>query len=89
MAFFDLSLDQLRAYTPPRDEPADFDAFWRDTLADAERTPLDARFEPFDSGMRLVETFDVTFSGYGGQPIRGWLVLPRARSGPLPCVVEY
>ena len=31
----------------------------------------------------------MTFSGYGGQPIKGWLLLPRVRSGSLPCVVEY
>ena len=31
----------------------------------------------------------MTFAGYGGQPIKGWLLLPRDRSGPLPCVVEY
>ncbi len=30
MAFFDLSLDQLQTYKPPRNEPDDFDAFWRD-----------------------------------------------------------
>jgi len=76
----DLALDQLRSYLPPRDEPADFDAFWQQTLADARQTPLDARFEPVDYGLRTVETFDVTFSGYGGQPIKGWLQLPQQRS---------
>jgi cephalosporin-C deacetylase len=39
--------------------------------------------------MRTVECFDVTFNGYGGQPIKGWLLLPAQRSEPLPCVVEY
>jgi len=28
--------------------------------------------------------------GFGGDPIKGWLHLPRARTdAPLPCVVEY
>jgi len=89
MALFDLSLDQLRSYLPERGEPADFDAFWQQTLADARQSPLDARFEPVDYGLSTVETFDVTFNGYGGQPIKGWLQLPRQRSGTLPCVVEY
>ena len=89
MAFYDLSLDELRSYQPPRYEPADFDAFWQDTLAEAGRSPLDPRFEPIDCGLRTLEAFDVTFNGYGGQPIKGWLMLPRQRSGPLPCVVEY
>ncbi len=86
---FDLPLDQLQTYRPPRDEPADFDAFWAQTLLEARRYPLNAVFEPVESGLKLMDAFDVTFGGYGGQPIKGWLLLPKARSAPLPCVVEY
>ena len=89
MAFFDLPLDQLREYRPDRTEPADFDSFWSGTLAAARQHPLNARFEPVDYHLKTLETFDVTFAGYGGQPIKGWFILPRERSGPLPCVVEY
>jgi cephalosporin-C deacetylase len=39
--------------------------------------------------MRNLEIFDVTFNGYGGQPVKGWLLLPTQRAGKLPCVVEY
>jgi cephalosporin-C deacetylase len=86
---FDMPLEQLKTYLPPREEPPDFNAFWAQTLAEARGLPLDAVFEPVDYGLRTVETFDVTFNGYGGQPVKGWLMLPRQRSGPLPCVVEY
>lgn len=86
---FDLPLDQLETFRPPREEPDDFDAFWRGTLDETRSFPLSARFEPADFGLTTVDTFDVTFNGYGGQPIKGWLLLPRVRSGKLPCVVEY
>jgi len=89
LAYFDLSLDDLRTYRPDRHEPADFDDFWQRTLAEARATPLQPEFAPVDIGLRLVDTFDVTFNGWGGHPIKGWLLLPRHRSGPLPCVVEY
>jgi len=89
MAFFDLSLDQLKAYKPERDEPADFDAFWQSTLAEARSYPLNATFEPVDYNLRQLDSFDVTFNGYGGQPVKGWLQMPRHREGPLPCIVEY
>ncbi len=89
MAFFDMSLDQLNAYRPAREEPGDFDAFWQETLDQARGTELCAEFAALDCGLRTVEAFDVTFRGYGGQPIKGWLLLPRERSGRLPCVVEY
>ena len=89
MTFFDLSLDELQRYVPQRHEPEDFDAFWQETLAATRQYPLDARFVPIDYHLRTVECFDVTFNGYAGQPIKGWLLLPAQRDGPLPCIVEY
>ncbi|MFQ5795606.1 MAG: acetylxylan esterase [Candidatus Bipolaricaulia bacterium] len=87
--FFDMPLEELKIYRPPRNEPTDFDVFWGQTLAEARGFPLNAVSEPVDYGLRTVETFDVSFNGYAGQPIKGWLLLPRQRSDPLPCVVEY
>ena len=86
---FDLPLDQLKTYNPPLDEPGDFMTFWNTTLADARRYPLGASFSRVESHLKLVETFDVTFAGYGGQPIKGWFVVPAVRQGPLPCVIEF
>jgi cephalosporin-C deacetylase len=36
-----------------------------------------------------VESFDVSYPGYGGAPIRAWLHLPAGRTERLPVVVEY
>ena len=87
--YFDMPLDQLRTYRPERTEPADFDAFWSKTLGEARKYPLEARFEPVQTELKFLDMFDVTFNGYGGQPVKGWFVLPSVRSGPLACVVEY
>jgi cephalosporin-C deacetylase len=89
MAFFDLPIDQLETYVPIREEPADFDSFWKSTLDEARTYPLNAKFERVDYGLVAQETYDVTFSGFGGQPIKGWLILPSQCNGKLPCVVEY
>jgi len=89
MAFYDKPLSELRTYVPDREEPADFDAFWAGTLAESRRHALDAVFAPVETGLRTVDAFDVTYSGYAGQRIKGWLMLPKARSGPLPVVVQY
>src|SRR5512147_1550916 len=89
MTVFDLSLDELRTYRPPRDEPADFDAFWAGTLAGARATATPPRFDRVDGPLRTVSVWDVTFSGYGGDPIRGWLLAPATATEPLPTVVQY
>jgi cephalosporin-C deacetylase len=89
MALFDLPLDQLERYLPEVREPADFDAFWRASLATADGSPplLDVRPEPTD--LKLVQTWDVTFPGFGGDPVRAWYTRPAGVAAPLPAVVEY
>jgi cephalosporin-C deacetylase len=85
----DLSIDQLRAYAPDLAVPADLEAFWAATLAETRAHDLAARFEPVDDRLAVFDTFDVTFAGYGGSPVRGWLHVPAGTTEPLPAVVEY
>ena len=89
MAFFDLPLVGLRTHRPDVLAPTDFDAFWQGTLEEARSFPLDAQFEEVDHGLRTLKTYDVTFRGYGGQAIQGWLLQPRHVEENLPCVVEF
>jgi cephalosporin-C deacetylase len=88
----DLSRAELREYAPSLPEPADLASFWADTLAAARRLPLAASFTPVETGLRTLASYDVSFAGYGGAPIRGWLHLPASWSpgdDPLPAVVQY
>ncbi|WP_142191709.1 acetylxylan esterase, partial [Streptomyces calvus] len=83
MALFDLPLDELREYRSASTAPEDFDAFWSKTLREAREHDLDARFEPVDTGLSTVEVFDVTFAGFGGHPVKGWLTVPARAAAPL------
>lgn len=89
MALFDLAPELLATYRAPQPAPTDFDAFWAATLEEARTHDLNATFTPVDTPYVTVDVYDVSFAGWGGQPIRGWLTLPRARDGRLPCVVEF
>jgi cephalosporin-C deacetylase len=89
MALFDLPLEQLRDYRPDVPEPADFDEFWKQTLTEAGGHDLDVRLTPYDGRMDLLDVHDLTFAGFGGHPIKAWIVKPKGAQGPLPCVVEY
>ncbi|WP_026818674.1 acetylxylan esterase [Arthrobacter castelli] len=89
MPRFDLPLHELRNYLPQRDEPMDFDDFWKTTLAGASSYPLDATFDEVDAGYSQLVTEDVTFAGHGGDPVRGWMLRPRHVKGPMPVVVTF
>ncbi|MCZ2840132.1 acetylxylan esterase [Modestobacter sp. VKM Ac-2985] len=92
MPHTDLPLEELRRYTPHLPAPEDLQDFWDATLTEAGQWPLDASWTPVDSGLVTVETFDVSFAGAGGSPVRAWLHLP-ARAlrgdGRLPGVVQF
>jgi cephalosporin-C deacetylase len=85
----DFPIAQLRTYQPDLPAPTDLDAFWARTLEETRAHSLEAAFTPVDSGLKVIETFDVTFAGFGGSPVRGWLHLPRTRTEPVAAVVEY
>lgn len=89
MALFDLPLEQLREYRPEHGAPADFDEFWKRTLTEAAGHDLEVRGEAFDAGLTQVEVTDLVFAGFGGHPVKAWLLKPKGVDGPLPCVVEY
>lgn len=85
----DLPIDQLRAYAPDLAAPSDLEAFWATTLAETRTHDLAATFTPVDDRLAVIDTFDVTYAGFGGSPVRAWLHVPAGASGPLPAVVEY
>lgn len=89
MAIFDLPLEELTQYRPRIEEPRDFDSFWSSTLSAARDAAFAPRFEKIQTGFQTVETYDVTFSGYAAQAIKAWFVLPKARDGRIPCIVEF
>ena len=72
----------------PLPTPDDYDAFWAEALDGARRHPLDLRLDPVDTGLTAIDVFDVSFAGYDGRSVRGWLRLPHHRTGPVPAIVH-
>lgn len=89
MAHFDLPLEELVRYRPVREEPDDFDDFWRVTIDEARATDRPNRFTAVDSALTSIVVEDVEFPGFAGDPVRGWMLRPRDASGPLPCIVHF
>jgi cephalosporin-C deacetylase len=89
VAQFDLPLDQLRQYSPQIPCPDDLVPFWTSTIAQARQTADAPVLTRVDTGLTEVVVDDVTFPGFGGHPIKAWLLRPsRQAGGALPAVVE-
>ena len=47
-------------------------------------TPSSVDVRPVCSGPPLLDTWDVTFAGFGGDPVRAWYTRPSGVDTPLP-----
>lgn len=86
--FTDLPLELLREYRPALTAPDDLDAFWDETLAEARAAARPLRLADVASPVRALRVQDLTFTGFGGDEIRGWVVRPHG-DDDLPAVVEF
>lgn len=92
MPHFDLTGHELTGYDPGLEAPADLDAFWEQTLAETRSSDLDPVLARAESPLAVIESYDVSWRGFGGDLVRGWLHLPAGRApgdGPLPAVIQY
>ncbi|KNC20212.1 acetyl xylan esterase [Arthrobacter sp. RIT-PI-e] len=89
MATTDLPLDVLRSYAPDVLEPEDFDDFWATTLQESRRADAGHSLTPVTTPITGVRIEDLTFSGFGGEPVRAWVTRPVGDTGPLPAVIEF
>ena len=88
MPNIDFGLEQLWAYQPLENEPADFSAFWETIVSEAREGAPQAELSPAGPPMAHVQAFRVVFGGLGGTPIAGWYVRPEG-DGPFPGIVYY
>lgn len=88
MPLTDLPLDELALFRPEVAEPDDFDAFWERTIAQARALEAAPVLAPVDTPIDQLIVEDLTFSGFGGDPIRAWVTRPHTAT-PLPAVLEY
>jgi cephalosporin-C deacetylase len=86
---FDAPAAEIRVFRPEVAEPADFDAFWRSTLAESRALAMPAQLTRVPSPLAAVEVYDVQFSGFAGDPVGGWFLVPAGATGPLPAIVEF
>ncbi len=89
MAYADLPLTELRAHVTAGTEPGDLDAFWDASLAEARADDRPAELVATDNNLTTIDSYGVTFAGFDGHPVGGWLHVPATADGPLPCVVQY
>lgn len=88
MPLTDLTLAELRDFRPEVDQPDDFDGFWERTLAEARAAATPPTMDAVAGPVTELAIVDLTFSGFGGEPVRAWITRP-TDDAARPAVVEY
>ncbi|ONI80489.1 hypothetical protein ALI22I_45125 [Saccharothrix sp. ALI-22-I] len=91
MPWFDLSERELALYRTATAEPENLDLWWKSRLEESRAAALPPVLTPYGAdAYGPLAVWDVEFSGYGGDRVRGWYIRP-AGSGveSLPTVVCY
>lgn len=92
MSYTDLSPAELAQYQSNVTLPTDFQTYWETTLSDARKAAQPVQITPAETPYPSLDCYDVTFTGYAGDPVKAWLTGPKNflnNPTPLPTVVEY
>ncbi|MDQ2584156.1 MULTISPECIES: acetylxylan esterase [Saccharothrix] len=91
MPWFDLSERELAQYRTATAEPDNLDLWWKSRLEEARAAARPPVLSPYAAdAYGPLPVWDVEFSGYGGDRVRGWYIRPGgAGDEPLPTVVCF
>lgn len=73
------SKEELLKINPPDTEPEDYEDFWRDTYAEAEKIPLNLTKRTLWSPEKDIEVYEISFNSWDGIRTGAWVVLPHGR----------
>lgn len=76
-------------YLPNQTKAADFESFWEQTLDELKKIPLHITRESVAYPSAYFQVEKITFQSLYNETIVGWYILPKHRSGRIPCLIEY
>ncbi len=90
MPLIDKPLAELRNYRGVNPRPADFDAYWDESLRELDAHDPEVALVPNESvPFRNTEAFDLWFTGVGGARVHAKYLRPRHLSGKAPAMVIF
>jgi cephalosporin-C deacetylase-like acetyl esterase len=76
--------DKIAASAPP---PDDFDAFWKEKVAELGAVPMNVQLTPVDAGSAGIEYFKITMDNIRGSKIHGQIARPAGKKD-LPALLQ-
>lgn len=75
---------------PDLTKQPDFDAFWEETIAEAQSVALRPERSKLDHPIRSAKVYDIAYCGMDETRIHGWFITPAGSDGTrYPCLIHY
>ncbi|MBR2354551.1 MAG: acetylxylan esterase [Clostridia bacterium] len=89
MPTIDMPLEKLHQYQGRNPRPADFDEFWETALAEMRATDPKVELVPVDLPSKIVDFYDLYFTGTKGARIHAKLAKPKNIKGKAPAILKF
>ncbi len=86
---FDFPLEKLKTYRGISPRPADFDAYWDQSLAQMRALDPEVELVPAEFQTSFAECFHLYFTGVGGARVHAKFLRPRTIAAPSPAVLMF
>ncbi len=74
--------DRFFLHLPPLNREKDFDEFWKTSISDLRKVPIEPLYRQKKGFFSANDTFEVSFRGFGRSPVRGELRVPKRKNRP-------
>lgn len=89
MPMLDEWMEKLTAYQGSNPKPADFDAFWDDSIREMKAVDPDITITPAQFQSPVVDCYDLYFTGVHGARVYAKLLKPKFSSGKCPAALNF
>lgn len=89
MAIFEMDLDALRQYQGSNPRPADFEAYWKETLEEVEHAGTEYFLVPEPFPTKGVLCYHLYFKGIDGAKIHAKFLRPEKTEGKIPAICVF
>ncbi|HSV97524.1 MAG TPA: acetylxylan esterase [Spirochaetota bacterium] len=81
--------DRFFLHLPPLDREEDFDTFWKNSLSELKKIPIEPSFTPVNTARSPFNKFEVTFSGMFRSSVSGSLLVPSNARKPRAVIIIH
>jgi cephalosporin-C deacetylase len=89
LPLIDMPLAELKTYRGTNPRPADFDAYWEESLRELAALDAEAVFEPAEFQAPGVRCYHLWYTGVRGARIHARFLRPAALSAPAPALCVF